>query len=222
MIRVLISVEALAKGFDVQDVECVCDCRPLRKSLSTAVQMWGRGLRSSIETGKTECLLLDFSGNIVRFADDFSEVFYKGLDQLDSGEKLDKAIRRDPEEKDGKACPKCGFKPMGKKCLSCGHEIRSASLIEHVPGKMQEMVMAGKKKLADDQRHLWEQLCAYARAHSQPDKQRGRAAHLFKDFTGDWPPPQWDFNITPNAPITRNVLNQIRAKNIAFSKRRAA
>ena len=58
-IRVLISVEALAKGFDVPDVGCVVDCRPLRKSLSTAIQMWGRGLRSSPETGKTDCILLD-------------------------------------------------------------------------------------------------------------------------------------------------------------------
>ena len=33
LIRVLISVEALAKGFDVKDVGCVIDCRPLRLSL---------------------------------------------------------------------------------------------------------------------------------------------------------------------------------------------
>ncbi|MFV0409318.1 MAG: DEAD/DEAH box helicase, partial [Paracoccus sp. (in: a-proteobacteria)] len=66
-LRVLISVEALAKGFDVPDVSCVVDCRPLRKSLSTAIQMWGRGLRASPDTGKTDTLLLDHSGNILRF-----------------------------------------------------------------------------------------------------------------------------------------------------------
>lgn len=58
-LRVLISVEALAKGFDVPDVSCVCDVRPLRKSLSTAIQMWGRGLRRSPDTGKTDCVLRD-------------------------------------------------------------------------------------------------------------------------------------------------------------------
>lgn len=52
ILRILLSVEALAKGFDVKDVGCVVDCRPLRKSLSTAIQMWGRGARSSPETGK--------------------------------------------------------------------------------------------------------------------------------------------------------------------------
>src|SRR5574337_2059742 len=96
---VLISVEALAKGFDVKDVECVCDCRPLRKSLSTAIQMWGRGLGSSPETGQTDCYLLAFSGNIIRFAADYSEIFCEGLDALDAVEKLDKAIRRDDEDK---------------------------------------------------------------------------------------------------------------------------
>jgi superfamily II DNA or RNA helicase len=60
ILRVLVSVEALAKGFDQKDVSCVCDVRPLRKSLSTAIQMWGRGLRASPETGKKDLLLLDF------------------------------------------------------------------------------------------------------------------------------------------------------------------
>lgn len=53
-IRILVSVEALAKGFDVPDIGCVIDARPLRKSLSTAIQMWGRGLRSS--PGKVDCI----------------------------------------------------------------------------------------------------------------------------------------------------------------------
>ena len=56
VIRILVSVEALAKGFDVQDITCICDCRPLRKSMSTAMQMWGRGLRSCPETGKSDCV----------------------------------------------------------------------------------------------------------------------------------------------------------------------
>ena len=106
-LRVLISVEALAKGFDVKDVGAICDVRPLRKSLSTAIQMWGRALRSSPETDKKDAILLDFSGNIVRFAEDFSDIFHNGLDTLDCGEKLDKAIRKEPdEEPEGKACPK--------------------------------------------------------------------------------------------------------------------
>lgn len=214
-LRVLISVEALAKGFDVPDVGCVVDCRPLRKSLSTAIQMWGRGLRSSPETGKKDCILLDHTGNILRFADDYTNIFFYGLDALDSGEKLDKTIRRDDDEKDAKGCPVCGFKPFTRRCMSCGHERQTQALVETLPGEMQP-VMLGKKKLADDKRHLYEQCCTYARSHSQPEKQRGRAAHLFKSMTGEWPSTHWNFDRTPDTVITRNVLNKIRSTNIAF------
>lgn len=218
LIRVLISVEALAKGFDVADVSCVVDCRPLRKSLSTAIQMWGRGLRSSPKTGKTDCLLLDHSGNITRFAKDFEDIFHNGLAALDAGEKLDKTIRREDDEDDTVSnCPSCGHSPFAKRCMSCGFERQSAALVEHLPGEMRE-VMIGKRKLADDQRHLWEQVCTYARAHSAPEKQSGRAWHLFKDMTGQDPPKSWRFEATPNAVITKVVMNQIKMKNIAYAK----
>lgn len=216
-LKVLISVEALAKGFDVQDVGCVVDCRPLRKSLSTAIQMWGRGLRSAPGTDKKDCILLDHTGNILRFAEDYTEIFFNGLDALDAGEKLDKAIRRDDEKKESK-CPSCGYMPFASRCMACGFAKQSAALVEHEPGQMRE-VMLGKKKLADDKRHLWEQLCTYARSHGNPATAKGRAAHLFKDMAGDWPPRAWAFEGTPDAVITRNVLNQIRAKNIAFAAR---
>lgn len=219
-IRVLISVEALAKGFDVPDVGCVVDCRPLRKSLSTAIQMWGRGLRSSPETGKTDCILLDHSGNILRFAEDYTDIFYNGLAELDMGEKLDKAIRKEPEENDLKGCPSCGFKPFKKRCMSCGFEIEKPADIEQLPGEMREVVI-GKAKAAENHQHLWQQVCAYARAHSAPDKQQGRAAHIFKDVVGTWPPRSWDFHSTPGAEISRALMNKIKSKNIAFSKGRA-
>lgn len=220
-IRVLISVEALAKGFDVPDVGCVVDCRPLRKSLSTAIQMWGRGLRSSPETGKTDCILLDHSGNILRFAEDYTDIFYNGLAELDMGEKLDKAIRKEPEENDLKGCPSCGFKPFKKRCMSCGFEIEKPADIEQLPGEMREVVI-GKAKAAENHQHLWQQVCAYARAHSAPDKQQGRANHLFRDITGNWPSSRWHIESTQNAAITRPVLNAIKAKNIAYAKAKAA
>lgn len=219
-IRVLVSVEALAKGFDVPDVTCVCDCRPLRKSLSTAIQMWGRGLRSSPDTGKTECKLLDFSGNIIRFADDFSQIFYNGLEKLDDGKKLDKEIRKD-EEQEPRACPQCGYKPMGKRCVGCGYEPVKQSLVEHLPGQMQEIVLNGKK-LAPDLAHLYAQLATYARQNSAPEKQSGRAAHLFKDITGMWPPRDFKIETAPHVEPTRATLGKIKSLRIAFMHRRTA
>ena len=219
-LRVLISVEALAKGFDVPDVGCVVDCRPLRKSLSTAIQMWGRGLRSSPETSKADCILLDHSGNVIRFKEDFEDIYFNGLDELDTGEKLDKAIRRDDDEKTMKACPSCGHKPFVKRCMACGHRVQLASLIEADAGVMREIVMLGGKKMGDDRRHVWEQVASYARAHSAPEKQQGRAANIYREITGAWPPRHWHIESTQGVQISRNVLNRIRAKNIAFSKSR--
>lgn len=214
-LRVLLSVEALAKGFDCPEVSCILDVRPLRKSLSSAIQMWGRGLRSYV--GKEDCLLLDFSGNIIRFADDFSEVFYNGLDRLDAGERLDRTIRRDEEKKEW-PCQKCGFTPCGKKCLQCGNERRIQNLVEHEAGTMAE-VFLGKTKLADDLRHLWEQICTYAKGNGKPETAKGRAYHLYREITGGLnPPSQWQFETMANVPVTRSVQNKIMQKRLAFIK----
>jgi superfamily II DNA or RNA helicase len=218
-LKILISVEALAKGFDVPDVSCLCDCRPLRKSLSTAIQMWGRALRSSKDTGKTDAILLDFSGNIIRFHDDYENIFFNGLDKLDDGEKLDKEIRADKENDELKGCPSCGFKPFKKRCMACGFEVTKPSEIGHLPGVMEEIVI-GKKKVASDKIDLWQQACAYAVMHSAPDKQRGRASHIYKDIVGAWPPSAWGFE--PAVRVNPALVSKIKSKNIAYAKARMA
>lgn len=217
-LKVLISVEALAKGFDVPDVGCICDARPLRKSLSTAIQMWGRGLRSSPETDKKDCYLLDFSGNIIRFFADFNDIYFNGLDKLDDGDKLDKKIRT-AEEFEKKGCPRCGYTPYHKRCMACGYEKISKQISEALPGHMKEIYIGegnSKKKLADNAEHLWNQVCAYARIYSKPEKQSGRAWHLYRQITGQ--ETKWSFARAPQVEITRNVLNKIKAMNIAYKK----
>jgi DNA repair protein RadD len=216
VLRILISVEALAKGFDVPDVQCVADARPLRKSLSTAIQMWGRGLRSS--PGKKDCYLLDFSGNVVRFWEDFNELYFNGLHALNDGEKLDKTIRK-KEEFEKKGCPRCGYTPFHKRCMSCGFERQSVNLVESVPGTMSEIYLgSGKdaKKIANNAEDLWRQLCSYARMYSAPDKQQGRAWHLYRQITGQ--SVNYKFWAGPPVQINRHVLNKIQSLRIAYKK----
>lgn len=218
MLKVLISVEALAKGFDVPDVGCICDARPLRKSLSTAIQMWGRGLRSSPETDKKDCLLLDFSGNIIRFFEDFNDIYFNGLDALDEGDKLDKKIRT-AEEFEKKGCPRCGYKPYHKRCMACGFEKVSTINTKTLTGNMSEIYMGdgkNKKKLADNAQHLWNQCVSYARIHSKPETQQGRAYHLFKKITGH--DPIWRFTTAPQVEILNSVHNKIQQMNMAYRK----
>lgn len=62
-LRCLVTVLALATGFDVPDVDCIVWCRPT-KSPVLYVQGAGRGLRPA--GGKTDCLWLDFSDTTER------------------------------------------------------------------------------------------------------------------------------------------------------------
>lgn len=214
-LRVLVSVEALAKGFDQKDVSCVCDVRPLRKSLSTAIQMWGRGLRASPETGKTDLLLLDFSGNIIRFSEDYETIYHDGLDALDMGEKLDKTIRKEDEEADHPAhCPQCQYVPFRKRCISCGFEIIKHNLIEHEAGEMIEFKVG--KATIGDKLAVWEQSVTLCRGQGNQASAKGRAAHLYKSITGAFPRNLPEFDMVQNVPISRAVMNKSKANTIAY------
>ncbi len=220
-LRVLVSVEALAKGFDVTDVACVIDARPLRKSLSTAIQMWGRGLRAAPDTAKTDCLLLDHSGNVLRFRSDFEDIYFGGLSELDAGEKLDREARSEPAEKEVRRCPVCGYTPFAKRCMSCGHELRKHNTVEHEVGSMTEVVMLGGKVMGEDRAHVWAQCASYARTFSKPEKQQQRAACIYKDLTGAWPPRSFTIDTAASVEVTRPVLNRIARKNIEWKRARA-
>ncbi len=217
VIRILVSVEALAKGFDVQDIGCVIDARPLRKSLSTAIQMWGRGLRSSPDTGKSDCILLDHSGNIRRFYDDFADIFFNGFKTLDTAEKLDTVVRKDEGEYTPEGCPKCHHKPFRRRCLSCGYEKEARTLIDAAAGEMQE-IRIGKKVIAADKQDLWRQLCQYARTHGKSETQSARVWHLFRDITGETPPRSWVFEQTEGTPVSSGTLSKIKSLRIAYVK----
>ena len=217
-LRVLCTVEALAKGYDQSDVVNIVDCRPLRKSLSSAIQMWGRGARISPETGKRFMRLLDFSGNYIRFLEDYEDFYYNGIASLDDGEKLDKEIRKE-EKGEERACPNCGHRPFVKRCIACGHESKSLSLIQHQPGEMVEITIGrDKKKAADSPEHLWAQLATYVRQSGKVETQRQRAFYLYRDIMGRSPPEHFSVGNAPVVDITPAVIGKIRSRQIAYSK----
>lgn len=70
----------------------------------------------------------------MRFAEDSEALYHDGLASLDNGEKLDKAVRKDgDEDKEPTGCPKCPFKPFGKRWMSCGFELVKEYLLAHEP-----------------------------------------------------------------------------------------
>ena len=62
-IEVITNVDVLTTGWDEPTVECLLLARPT-KSLRLYIQIIGRGLRISPETGKDSCLILDCAGAI--------------------------------------------------------------------------------------------------------------------------------------------------------------
>jgi DNA repair protein RadD len=210
-IRILCSVAALSRGFDVPDVGCIIDARPLRKSLSEVIQMWGRGLRCA--PGKSDCILLDHAGNIGRFLPDFERVYFDGFKTLDDGEKADKQIRQDPKS-EGNGCPKCGHKPFHHHCVACGYEKQTKAEVDESAGVMKEIRLGGKKA-ASDKLDLWRQLAGYVR-RSSSNKKDGYARHLFRNITGEWPPRDWLVDFTDAVAPSKATLGEIKRQQFAY------
>jgi hypothetical protein len=164
--------------------------------------------------------LLDHSGNILRFRQDFETIFFSGLDGLDHGEKLDKEAR-DKEEEEAviRACPECGFSPYTNRCMSCGHEKKRTALIEELEGKMVELELTSNKITHD--RGIWNECCSYVRQWGKPETRRQRAWYLYQDVMKATPPSNFIFNETDRlVEVGRKVENTARRATIRWSKRR--
>ena len=109
-IRCLVTVLALATGFDVPDVDCIIWCRPTISPV-LYVQGAGRGLR--IAPGKTDCLWLDFSDTTER------------LGPVDAIKGRKKRKSKDEEATaPHKICDNCGERCAVRalECASCGYQ----------------------------------------------------------------------------------------------------
>lgn len=90
-IKYLCNVDVLTTGFDAPNVDCVVLLRPTA-SPGLFYQMCGRGFR--LAEGKTDCLVLDFAGNLERFGP---------IDKIQAPA----SKKRKKGEKKVKVCPIC-------------------------------------------------------------------------------------------------------------------
>lgn len=115
-IRALTNANVLTTGFDAPATDAIAMLRP---TLSTGlyVQMLGRGTRLSPDTGKTNCLVLDYSGNVRR---------HGPVDAIEvrGGPSAKGEAKTSVETVRAKCCPKCESLQAiaARVCTDCGHE----------------------------------------------------------------------------------------------------
>lgn len=111
-LKFLCNVNVLTTGFDAPNVDCVAMLRPTA-STGLYYQMVGRGFRP--HPGKSDCLVLDFAGNIARHGPVDAVVPQECELELGSGPT--------------KECPRCRAKVVCgfMVCPECGHEFPELS-----------------------------------------------------------------------------------------------
>lgn len=116
-LRCLVTVVALAVGFDVPDVDCIIWCRPT-KSPVLYIQGFGRGVR--IAPGKTDCLVLDFTDTVERLGP---------IDTIKG-----KAMKKGGSKQAPFCiCDECGARNHAAAvvCIECGAEIKHPEKEQH-------------------------------------------------------------------------------------------
>jgi DNA repair protein RadD len=109
-LKYVANVECLTTGFDAPGIDTVCLLRPTM-SPGLLMQMCGRGTRLSPETGKTDCLILDYGRNIER---------HGPLDALRPPSEHEKSGQSGPLVK---ICPTCRalIQIALPRCPECGY-----------------------------------------------------------------------------------------------------
>jgi len=213
-IRIMISVAALSRGFDVPDVGCVIKCRPLKKSFTEFVQILGRGLRSY--PGKEDCIILDLAGNFMRHYPALVDFMEDGVNVLDDGKPKPPSAKHVTEKKPPVKCPKCAFLPVvGAFCPACGYEFPKKTTVIHERGELGEFMAGTAKRTAltmEQKATLFGELKYYGITKKYAP---GWAANKFKDFTGVWPNAfKGELPIPPSA----ETLLQIEESQRAWAK----
>jgi len=177
----LIATDLLTKGFDVADVSVMVSARPFSKSFSSHVQQMGRIMRTHMT--KDLAMILDHSGNFLRFRDQWDLLCKDGVTELDDGAEKTKPEPTD-KEKEAAKCPVCHALWPGNSdfCAHCGHVRARRSDVVEVAGKMVELDGKTAPKYSSDYKKIWYQgAIAYLRDRG---KNVNSAYHLYQEMFG--------------------------------------
>lgn len=130
-LKFLCNVNVLTTGFDAPNVDCVVLLRPTN-SPGLLIQMVGRGFRLSPETGKTNCVVLDYGQNILRHG------------PIDCIRVQDRSSGHG--EAPAKKCPECYalIHAAYSKCPECGYEFEKKSSSNLTDSAGGESILSGQ------------------------------------------------------------------------------
>lgn len=128
-LKYLANVNVLTTGFDAPNVDCVAMLRPTM-SPGLYYQMVGRGFR--LADGKTDCLVLDFGGNVLR---------HGPVDAIRLADTKDAS-----GEAPAKQCPECDalIHAAYAVCPECGHKFPPRQ-VKHAAIASDEEVVTGSE-----------------------------------------------------------------------------
>lgn len=218
--QVLTNCTLASIGFDLPELDCVVFARPT-KSLGLFIQMLGRGLRPA--PGKTDCLVLDHAGNVLRHGRADEPRFWTLHGKYAQDEAKVKAHRQ-KKEKEGALeirCPECSAVFSGtNQCPECGYHFPAKpKAVETMKGRLVALAASPSDDSAFDRRTFYLMLAGHAKLHGYS---LGWAAHKFKERLGEWPPWSWKDGaeaaaITPSLEVSR----WIRSRQIAWARSRS-
>ena len=92
--RLMANCQLLTTGYDNPAIDCIVDCSPT-ESLGKHIQKLGRGVRNY--PGKTDCLVIDVAGNLMRLGGISSEADF--MQETDNGILVKGKIKKPKEKK---------------------------------------------------------------------------------------------------------------------------
>ncbi|PWM28487.1 MAG: DNA helicase [Clostridiales bacterium] len=177
-IKYLVNVGVLTTGFDAPNIDCVVLLRPTN-SAGLYYQMVGRGFRLSPETGKEDCMILDYGGNIMRHG----PVDCIRVEEAAGGRKKGAPPMRE--------CPKClAVFPAGRtKCPDCGFEMpREEGKLHHGTRAASDGILSDQSSETefDVRRVLYNKHYKRFAGPEAPPTLRVEYEIGFNDYISDW------------------------------------
>lgn len=179
-LKFLCNVNVLTTGFDAPNTDCIVLLRPTN-SAGLLIQMVGRGTRLSPQTGKQNCLVLDYGGNILRHGPvDMIRVKEPG-----AGKGGDAPAKK---------CPQCLalIHAAYAKCPQCGFEFPPSEKSNLSDKASSAGIISGQIDYTDyDVQDVY--YCVHEKRHAEPGTPRTMRVDYrvgFDEFKSEWGCPE--------------------------------